>query len=177
MLINNVIIIGFEIYRDDKYGGNVVFSTYPQLEEAFAKEEVYPLDLKNAIAVELNKVQYSLSNMSSFMIHFTLSLSLSLSLPPSLPSPSLIFSLLSLTRSVSPLCFSPVPLSIYPLPYLSSLLSLSPVPSLPTALSLPCPRPLSLSLFFSFLIQFVRNTSQILKCRNSVVMLTPTMKV
>ena len=137
MLINNVIIIGFEIYRDDKYGGNVVFSTYPQLEEAFAKEEVYPLDLKNAIAVELNKVQYSLSNMSSFMIHFTLSLSLSPSLPPSPPHLSFFHSFLSLALSlpsVSPLSLSLSTLSpIYPhcslspLSPLSPLLSLSPV--------------------------------------------------
>jgi len=34
----------------------VWFSTYEELAEAYAKEEVYPLDLKNAVTVELNKV-------------------------------------------------------------------------------------------------------------------------
>uniref|UniRef100_A0A1X7TEN5 Uncharacterized protein n=1 Tax=Amphimedon queenslandica TaxID=400682 RepID=A0A1X7TEN5_AMPQE len=29
---------------------------YKELEEAYAKEEVYPLDLKNAVAEELNKL-------------------------------------------------------------------------------------------------------------------------
>ena len=47
---------GFEIVREEKYGGNVKFMSYQDLEDAFAKQEVYPLDLKNAIAIELNKV-------------------------------------------------------------------------------------------------------------------------
>lgn len=32
------------------------FSSYEELAEAYGKEEVYPLDLKNAVTVELNKV-------------------------------------------------------------------------------------------------------------------------
>lgn len=44
------------IERPDKYGGRVTFSTYKQLEEAYVKEEVFPLDLKNSVANQLNKV-------------------------------------------------------------------------------------------------------------------------
>ena len=46
----------FVVQRDEKFGGTVRFSTYEELAEAYGKEEVYPLDLKNAVTVELNKV-------------------------------------------------------------------------------------------------------------------------
>ena len=46
--------------RAEKFGGTVRFTTYKELAEAYAKEEVYPLDLKNAVATELNKVSCSL---------------------------------------------------------------------------------------------------------------------
>ena len=32
------------------------FSTYQQLEEAYAREEVYPLDLKQGVSTHLNQV-------------------------------------------------------------------------------------------------------------------------
>lgn len=44
------------IDRPEKFGGRVAFSSYKQLEEAYVKEEVYPLDLKNSIANQLNQV-------------------------------------------------------------------------------------------------------------------------
>lgn len=47
----------FEVERAEKYGGMLRFSTFKALEEAYAKEEVYPLDLKQAVATELNKVR------------------------------------------------------------------------------------------------------------------------
>ena len=50
----------FVVHRAEKFGGTVRFTTYKELAEAYAKEEVYPLDLKNAVAAELNKVSYSL---------------------------------------------------------------------------------------------------------------------
>ena len=34
----------------------MTFSAYKQLEEAYVKEEVFPLDLKNSVANQLNKV-------------------------------------------------------------------------------------------------------------------------
>ena len=35
----------------------MTFSTYEQLEEAYVKEEVFPLDLKTSVANQLNKVR------------------------------------------------------------------------------------------------------------------------
>lgn len=42
--------------RPEKFGGCITFSDYKQLEEAYVKEEVYPLDLKNGVANQLNQV-------------------------------------------------------------------------------------------------------------------------
>ena len=47
------------IERDEKFGGTVKFDSYQKLEEAYAKEEVYPLDLKNGVAFHLNSVRVS----------------------------------------------------------------------------------------------------------------------
>lgn len=44
------------VERPEKYGGTVRFATYKELAEAYEKEEIYPLDLKNAVARELNHV-------------------------------------------------------------------------------------------------------------------------
>ena len=44
------------IERAEKHGGNVCYSTFSDLEDSYAKEEIYPLDLKNAVARELSKV-------------------------------------------------------------------------------------------------------------------------
>ena len=41
----------------------MTFSEYKQLEEAYVKEEVYPLDLKNSVADQLNKVSIDLPTM------------------------------------------------------------------------------------------------------------------
>lgn len=43
------------IERPEKFGGNVEFKTYQELEEAYAKKELFPLDLKNALSKYLNK--------------------------------------------------------------------------------------------------------------------------
>jgi tyrosyl-tRNA synthetase len=48
----------FAINRDAKYGGSVAYSTYDELEQAYANEVIYPLDLKNGVADELNKVAH-----------------------------------------------------------------------------------------------------------------------
>ena len=52
-------VIEFVIERPEKYGGTVRFTTYEQLEQAYAKEEIYPLDLKNGVATHLNNVSHS----------------------------------------------------------------------------------------------------------------------
>eukprot|EP00117_Sycon_ciliatum_P025504 scpid58967/ scgid21153/ Tyrosine--tRNA ligase, cytoplasmic; Tyrosyl-tRNA synthetase len=46
----------FVIERQEKHGGNMTFENYQALEDAFAKKEVYPLDLKNAVTIALNKL-------------------------------------------------------------------------------------------------------------------------
>ena len=37
-------------------GGNISFDTYENLENAFAKEEIHPGDLKNAVEIYINKL-------------------------------------------------------------------------------------------------------------------------
>lgn len=50
------LIVDFVIDRDDKFGGCISFSTYQELEDAYAKDVVYPLDLKIGVANQLNLV-------------------------------------------------------------------------------------------------------------------------
>lgn len=44
------------ITRPAKYGGDLSFESYQSLEAAFARRQVHPLDLKNAVAVHLNRL-------------------------------------------------------------------------------------------------------------------------
>ncbi len=46
----------FIVERPAKFGGNLTFKTYESIEKAFAKKELHPLDLKNALAKEINKL-------------------------------------------------------------------------------------------------------------------------
>tara|TARA_Y100000310_G_scaffold331882_1_gene406330 strand:+ start:1502 stop:2521 length:1020 start_codon:yes stop_codon:yes gene_type:complete len=46
----------FVIERPEKFGGNVEFSTYDEIEKAFAAKKLHPLDLKNGLATEINKL-------------------------------------------------------------------------------------------------------------------------
>ena len=43
----------FSIVRPEKFGGNVHFSSYQALEQAYAKEEIHPGDLKGAVTEAL----------------------------------------------------------------------------------------------------------------------------
>jgi tyrosyl-tRNA synthetase len=45
----------FEITRPEKFGGNISFNSYEELEEAFVEKKVHPLDLKNATAKYINQ--------------------------------------------------------------------------------------------------------------------------
>jgi tyrosyl-tRNA synthetase len=49
---------GFElkIERPQKYGGNVTFTSYEELESAYINGKLHPIDLKNATAVEIIKL-------------------------------------------------------------------------------------------------------------------------
>ncbi|CAF3240923.1 unnamed protein product [Rotaria socialis] len=42
--------------RSEQYGGPMLFSNYEELEEAFAKQEVHPGDLKNGVAAYLDRL-------------------------------------------------------------------------------------------------------------------------
>lgn len=44
------------IERSSKYGGDVQYKNYQDLEAAFVKRELHPMDLKNSVASHLNKV-------------------------------------------------------------------------------------------------------------------------
>lgn len=46
----------FKIERPDKFGGDVVFHNYGELEAAFARGEIHPMDLKNATAEYIDKM-------------------------------------------------------------------------------------------------------------------------
>ena len=46
----------FEINRPEKFGGDLKFKNYDDLEKAFAKKEVHPLDLKNSLAEYLIEI-------------------------------------------------------------------------------------------------------------------------
>jgi tyrosyl-tRNA synthetase len=44
------------IRRETKYGGDIEFTSYEELENAYRKGEIHPLDLKNAVADYLDKM-------------------------------------------------------------------------------------------------------------------------
>ncbi|MEK6952272.1 MAG: tyrosine--tRNA ligase [Nanoarchaeota archaeon] len=56
MIIKNDKKEKFVIKRDKKYGGDLIFENYEKIEEKFMKKELHPLDLKNALAFEINKL-------------------------------------------------------------------------------------------------------------------------
>ncbi|GLV38748.1 Tyrosyl-tRNA synthetase [Carabus blaptoides fortunei] len=47
---------GFELPRSAEYGGNITFFKYAELEDAFAKQEVHPGDLKAGVEKYMNKL-------------------------------------------------------------------------------------------------------------------------
>jgi len=46
----------FIIERQDKYGGNLEYSKYNEIEKDFIKKKLHPLDLKNAVAKEISNL-------------------------------------------------------------------------------------------------------------------------
>ena len=46
----------FIIKRPEKYGGNLEYSSYEEIEKDFIDKKIHPLDLKNAVADELNNL-------------------------------------------------------------------------------------------------------------------------
>jgi len=45
-----------EIKRPDKFGGNLVFNSYADLEKAYVKGDLHPMDLKSAMANSINEM-------------------------------------------------------------------------------------------------------------------------
>ena len=45
-----------EILRPEKFGGDLKFDTFEALSEAFGKEEVHPMDLKNAVGRHISEI-------------------------------------------------------------------------------------------------------------------------
>ncbi|RLI93443.1 MAG: tyrosine--tRNA ligase, partial [Candidatus Altiarchaeales archaeon] len=43
----------FEIRRPDRYGGDIEFHTYKELEDAYISNKLHPVDLKNAVSEKL----------------------------------------------------------------------------------------------------------------------------
>jgi len=50
LIIYPRIVADFIIKRDDKFGGSLVFKRYKELEDAFVKKKLHPLDLKNSVS-------------------------------------------------------------------------------------------------------------------------------
>ncbi len=46
----------FIIKRSEKYGGNLIYKTYEELEKDYVAQKLHPLDLKNTVAEEINKL-------------------------------------------------------------------------------------------------------------------------
>jgi tyrosyl-tRNA synthetase len=46
----------FIIERPEKYGGNLEYSSYEEVKKDFISKKLHPLDLKNAVATEINKL-------------------------------------------------------------------------------------------------------------------------
>lgn len=46
----------FKISRPEKFGGNVDFDDYEQLEKEYSQGKIHPLDLKNSVTEELEKI-------------------------------------------------------------------------------------------------------------------------
>lgn len=44
----------FEVKRPEKFGGNLIFNSYEELENAFVEKKLHPMDLKNATASYIN---------------------------------------------------------------------------------------------------------------------------
>lgn len=56
MVINQEKGEKFVVERPEKFGGNVEFSSYKEIEKAFISKKLHPLDLKNGLAAEINKL-------------------------------------------------------------------------------------------------------------------------
>ena len=47
---------GFMIERPAKFGGDVSYATYHELQNDFMEKKIHPMDVKNALAAEVNRM-------------------------------------------------------------------------------------------------------------------------
>lgn len=52
----NLLKDGFVVEREERFGGNVIYKSYAELEKAFAAKELFPLDLKVAVIKYIDKL-------------------------------------------------------------------------------------------------------------------------
>lgn len=52
----------FVIERPEKYGGNLEYETYEDVEKDFVEQKLHPLDLKNGVAAEINRLLENFQN-------------------------------------------------------------------------------------------------------------------
>ncbi len=45
-----------EVNRPQKFGGNIQFNSFSELEKAFSEKKLHPMDLKNSLSEELNEI-------------------------------------------------------------------------------------------------------------------------
>jgi tyrosyl-tRNA synthetase len=60
----------FTIERPAKFGGNICFENFQQLETSYAEGQLHPMDLKNGVATELGNIlepvrRYFANNMEA----------------------------------------------------------------------------------------------------------------
>jgi tyrosyl-tRNA synthetase len=46
----------FVVKRDKKFGGDVSYNNYEEVEKDFTEKKLHPMDLKNAVAEEIIKI-------------------------------------------------------------------------------------------------------------------------
>jgi tyrosyl-tRNA synthetase len=46
----------FVVKRPEKYGGNLEYFSYDEVEKDFIEKKLHPMDLKNSVAIEINKL-------------------------------------------------------------------------------------------------------------------------
>ena len=57
------------IERPEKYGGNLEYSSYKEIEKDFTSKKLHPLDLKNTVATEINKLLKNFQNKELKKLH------------------------------------------------------------------------------------------------------------
>lgn len=55
----------FVIKRPEKFGGNLIYKNYSDLEKDFKEKKLHPMDLKNAVAIEINELTKSIRELMS----------------------------------------------------------------------------------------------------------------